>query len=62
MKTISVNISGPVYGNFKKQPQQADRIKSIHPRTSLTLLQPLNLGKTIKPLSNRADLLGEMVQ
>jgi len=62
MKTISVNVSDPVYGNFKKQPQQPDRIKSTPSRTSLTMLQPLNLGRPIKPLSKRADLLGEMVQ
>jgi hypothetical protein len=31
-------------------------------RTSLATLKPLNLGKTLRPLSNRDDLLGEIVK
>ena len=30
--------------------------------TSLADLKPLNLGKTLKPLSSRDDLLGEMLK
>jgi hypothetical protein len=38
------------------------RRQRIHPRTSLTGLRPLNLGKTLKPLSRHDDLLGEMLK
>jgi hypothetical protein len=76
MKTISVNVSEPVYEDFMEHAQRTDRtaaelireamdlfrIQRIRPRTSLTELKPLNLGKTLRPLSNRDDLLGEMLQ
>lgn len=38
------------------------RAERIHPRTSLADLKPLNLGKTLRPLSSREDLLGEMLK
>ncbi len=76
MKTISVNVSEPVYEEFMQHAQRTDRTAAelireamelfrsqrIHPRTSLAALKPLNLGKTLKPLSNRDDLLGEMLK
>ncbi|HAO80776.1 MAG TPA: hypothetical protein DCQ92_17745 [Verrucomicrobia subdivision 3 bacterium] len=76
MKTISVNVSEPVYEDFMEHAQRTDRTAAelireamalfrnerIHPRTSLTTLKPLNLGKTLRPLSSRDDLLGEMLK
>ena len=76
MKTISVNVSEPVYADFMQHAERTDRTAAelireamelfrnqrIRPRTSLTDFKPLNLGKTLKPLSNRDDLLGEMLK
>ena len=76
MKTISVNVSEPVYEDFMAHAQRTDRkaaelireamdlfrIERIRPRTSLANLKPLNLGKTLKPLSSRDDMLGEMLK
>jgi hypothetical protein len=76
MKTISVNVSEPVYEDFMEHAQRTDRTAAelireamdlfrnerIHPRTSLAALKPLNLGKTLRPLSRQDDLLGEMLQ
>jgi hypothetical protein len=76
MKTISVNVSEPVYDDFMQHAQRTDRTAAelireamelfrnqrIRPHTSLAELKPLNLGKTLKPLSSRDDLLGEMLK
>jgi hypothetical protein len=76
MKTISVNVSEPVYEDFMEHAQRTDRTAAelireamdlfrnerIRPRTSLMKLKPLNLGKTLRPLSDRDDLLGEMLK
>jgi hypothetical protein len=76
MKTISVNVSEPVYADFMEHAQRTDRtaaelireamdlfrIQRIRPRTSLTRLKPLHLGKSLRPLSSRDDLLGEMLK
>lgn len=76
MKTISVNVSEPVYEDFIQHAQRTDRTTAelireamemfrtqrIRPRTSLAALKPLNLGKMLKPLSNRDDLLGDMLK
>jgi hypothetical protein len=76
MKTISVNVSEPVYQDFLEHAHRTDRTAAelireamdlfrnqrIRPRTSLAALKPLNLGKTLRPLSSRDDLLGEMLK
>ena len=76
MKTISVNVSEPVYEDFMEHAQRTDRTAAelireamdlfrnqrIRPRTSLSALKPLNLGKTLRPFSGRDDLLGEMLE
>ena len=76
MKTISVNVSEPVYQDFMQHAQRTDRTAAelireamelfrsqrIRPRTRLAKLKPLNLGKTLKPFSGRDDLLGEMLK
>ena len=75
MKTISVNISEPVYEDFIDHARRTDRTAAelireamelfrnqrIRPRTSLVGIKPLNLGKMLRPLTNRDDLLGEML-
>ena len=76
MKTISVNVSEPAYEDFMEHARRTDRTAAelireamdlfrnerIRPRTSLAALKPLNLGKTLRPLSSRDDLLGEMLK
>jgi hypothetical protein len=76
MKTISVNVSEPVYEDFMQHAKRMDRTAAelireamelfrrdrIRSRTSLAGLKPLDLGKTLKPLSGRDDLLGEMLK
>jgi hypothetical protein len=76
MKTISVNVSGLVYQDFIKHARRTDRTAAelireamdlfrnerIRPRTSLAALKPLDLGRTLRPLSSRDDLLGEMLK
>jgi hypothetical protein len=76
MKTISVNVSEPVYEDFMEHAQRTDRTAAelireamdlfrnerIRPRTSLRDLKPLNLGKTLKPLLRRDELLNEMLK
>ena len=76
MKTISVNVSEPVYEDFIEHARRTDRTAAelireamdlfrnerIRPRTSLAALKPLNLGRTLRPLSSRDDLLGEMLK
>jgi len=76
MKTISVNVSEPVYEDFMEHARRTDRTAAelireamdlfrnerIRPRTSLAALKPLNLGRTLRPLSSRDDLLGEMLK
>jgi hypothetical protein len=51
MKTISAKVSEP-----EKIAQR------IHSRASLAALKPLNLGRTLRPLSRRNNLLGEMLK
>ena len=76
MKTISVNISEPVYEDFIEHARRTDRTAAelireamelfrnerIRKRTSIAVLKPLDLGKTLRPLSGRDDLLGEMLK
>jgi Arc/MetJ-type ribon-helix-helix transcriptional regulator len=76
MKTISVNISEPVYKDFVAFARKTDRTASelireamelfrdqrIRPRSSVATLKPLNLGKTLRPLTSRDDLLDEMLK
>jgi hypothetical protein len=75
MKTISVNVSEPVYAAFMAYARRTNctaaelireamdlfRNQRIRPSTSLADLKPLDLGKTLHPLKSRGDLLGEML-
>ena len=76
MKTISVNISEPVYRDFLEYARKTDRTAAelireamelfrnerIRPRTSIAGLKPLDLGKTLRHLTSRDDILGEMLK
>ena len=75
MKTITINVSEPVYRDFKKLARQLDRPTSelireameeyrqhrIQARPSLRDLKPLSLGKILRPLAVGGDLLDEML-
>ncbi len=75
MKTITVNVSEPVYRDFQEYAQISDRATSelireamasyrdlyIRPKKSLRNLRPLSLGRVLKPLGPGDDLLGEML-
>jgi len=76
MKTISVNISEPVYNDFVEHARRTDRTAAelireamelfrsqrIRPRTSVASIKPLDLGKVLRPLKNREDIPGEMLK
>jgi hypothetical protein len=75
MKTITINVSEPVYRDFQEHARRQDRKTSelireameayrdrhIRPRPSLKELEPLSLGNILKPLGSEDDLLGEML-
>ncbi len=74
MKTITVNVSEPVYRAFQQYAREHDRTAAelirealavyseqrLQPRKSLRELQPLSLGKVLRPLRSGDDLLEEM--
>lgn len=74
MKTITVNVSEPVYREFQAYARSRDRTASelireameaylqqqMRGGTSLRDVPPLDVGKTKKALSRNDDLLGEM--
>ena len=76
MKTISVRISQSVYEDVVRHARRTGRNAAelipeamklfrdqrIRKRTSISALKPVDLGKTLRPLNGRADLLGEMLK
>ena len=74
MKTITVNVSEPVYRAFQTYAHDHDRTASelirealaayceerMRPRQSLRGLHPLSLGKVLRPLRAGDDLMEEM--
>jgi len=44
-----------------REAMELFRNQRIRPRTSVAALKPLNLGRTLRPLTSRDDLLGEML-
>lgn len=74
MKTITVNVSEPVYREFQERARQADRTASelireameyyvrerLRESRSVLDLPALDLGEMKKPLSLEDDLLAEM--
>lgn len=75
MRTITVNVSEPVYDDFRVFAQKMDRKASelireameiyrqthIQRRTSLRDRRPTSVGGPIQPLLAEDDLLGEML-
>ena len=77
MKTITFNVSEPIYKNFQEYARGKDRKTSelireameryyqeeISPRAkgSLSELRSVSVGKIRKPFDESDDLLGEMV-
>ena len=75
MKAITVNVSEPVYREFQEHARACDRTTSelireamelyrnqrIRPKPSLLEMQPLSLGRVLRPLTAEDDLLGDML-
>ncbi len=75
MKTITVNVSEPVYEDYRRASRSQGRSTSeliregmesyrrqhLRSRGDLRGLRPRSLGKLLKPLSRRHDLLSEML-
>jgi hypothetical protein len=76
MKTISVNVSEPVYQDFVEYARRTDRTAAelireamelfraqrIAARSSIKTFPPLDLGEVMAPLDSEDDLLGEMLE
>ena len=74
MKTITINVSKPVYREFQEYARQLDRTASevireameeyrsrrIHRQTSLKDLRPVSVGKVLRPFTGADDILGEL--
>jgi len=75
MKTITINVSEPVYRDFQEHARRLDRTAAElireameaycnrHIRTgqSLRTLVPMDLGAVLRPLTSHDDLLEEML-
>lgn len=75
MKTITINVSEPVYRDFQEYARRRDRKTSelireamevyrqerIRPRTTLRDLRPSSVGAVLHPLRPNDDLLQEML-
>lgn len=75
MKTITVNVSEPVYEDFRAHAHKVDRKASelireamelyrqthMQRRTSLRDRHPAGVGGPIQPISSEDDLMGEML-
>jgi len=75
MKTITINVSEPVYEEFRRASKSLGRPTSelireametyrrevLRPKTDLRDFRPRSVGKVLRPLSRRDDLLGEML-
>jgi 16S rRNA U516 pseudouridylate synthase RsuA-like enzyme len=76
MKTITVNVSEPVYEEFRRasksqgrptaelirEAMESYRRQHLRSRGDLRSLRPRSLGEVLKPLSRRDDLLSEMLE
>ena len=75
MKTITINVSEPVYEDFRLASKRLDRSTSelireameqyrrerLRPRADLHAFRPRSLGRILKPLEREDDLLSEML-
>jgi hypothetical protein len=76
MKTITVNVSEPVYEDFRRASKSLGRPTSelireametyrrerLRPRRELDRFRPRSLGKVLRPLERDDDLLSEMLE
>lgn len=76
MKTITLNVSEPVYADFQRFAKEQDRATSelvreamedyrrarIRPLRSLREQQPVSLGEVRMPWANRAELLDDFLE
>jgi hypothetical protein len=76
MKTITVNVSEPVYEEFQayarrhdrttaeliREAMEAYRQRLVGRRGSLRSLAPLDVGRVKRPLAAEDDLLDEMLR
>jgi predicted transcriptional regulator len=74
VKTITVNVSEPVYRDFQEYARQHDRTASeiireameeyrsrrIHRQTSLRELRPVSVGRILQPFTGEDDILDEL--
>lgn len=75
MKTITINVSEPVYEDFQRASKRLGRPTAelireamenyrqqrLRPRRDLRGFRPRSLGKVLKPLTHEDDLLSEML-
>ena len=75
MKTITINVSEPVYRDFQRGAKAQDRTASelireamaefrqrrLHRSTTLADLNPVSVGRVLRPLHRDDDLLSEML-
>ena len=75
MKTITINVSEPVYEDFREYARKVDRKTSelireamelyrrehMRRRTSLRNRRPASVGGSIQPITGESDLLEEML-
>ncbi len=75
MKTITLNVSEPVYADFQRYAQEQDRPTSellreamesyrqakIRPARSLRDQQPSSVGAVLQPWTGRGDLLDDLL-
>ena len=75
MKTITINVSEPVYAEYRRaaramgrptselirEAMEAYRRNHLTPREDLGQFQPVSLGRVLRPLVPGDDLLAEML-
>ncbi len=76
MKTITINVSDPVYAEFRRAARAMGRPTSelireamedysqsrLKPRNHLRHFEPLSVGRVLHDLSQEDDLLEEMLE
>ncbi len=76
MKTISLNVSEPVYADFQRYAKEQDRTTSelvreamenyrqakIRPARTLRDLRPSSAGSILQPWKGREDLLDDLLE
>jgi hypothetical protein len=75
MKTITINVSEPIYEDFRRAARSSGRPTSelireamenyrrerLRPRRDLRDFRPQSLGQPLRPLTRDDDLLDEML-